>query len=115
MRPLGMLLALALAALPAALLAQDAPVSVPIKQPARPTYIRPPYTPRPVRPTPPGHRPPGYRPGSNNRYPIVIVAPPDAYATPYAAPTKKPATTKPPKMKNGQDTFETHSSTDANE
>jgi hypothetical protein len=121
MRPLrtAFTLMFAALALPTALLAQS-PVAVPLN-PGRPTYIRPPYTPRPVRPTPPGYRPPGYRPGNNGHYPLIIPLIIDGsvvnryLATPGPTPRPKPAHKPTHRPNNGQDQFETHSSTDANE
>ncbi len=107
-------LALAAFALPGAVVAQT-PMAAPLN-PGRPPYVQPPYTPKPARPTPPGHRPPGYRPGTNGRYPVLIdgsvVNRYLATPSPKPTPTHKPAAHKPA---NGQDQFETHSSTDANE
>jgi hypothetical protein len=105
-------------AIPAALLADDTPMAAPL-QPGRPPYIRPPYTPKPARPVPrPTYRP-GYRPGYNNgRYPVIIdgsiVNRYLGTPAPAATPTKRPKP-KYTKRPDGEDQFETHSSTDANE
>lgn len=110
-------LALAALALPAAVLAQT-PIAAPL-YPTRPQYVRPPYMLRPERPTlrrqPPPHHRPGYRPGANGPYQVYIdgsvvnryLATPNPKPTPTHTPSHRP--------NNGQDQFETLSSTDANE
>jgi hypothetical protein len=105
-RPLRTVLAVAVAvcALPAALGAQETPISAPI-QPARPAYIRPPYTPKPAKPGKPSKPNAGM-----HRYPILIdgsivnryLATPGP--TPKPAPTHKPT----PRPANAPDQFGTH-------